>query len=220
MLAKDLITEEIPPLKLTDKGKKALAWMDEFKVSHLPVIKGVNYLGLISEAEILDMNAPDEGIGKSNPELIRYSISEEQHLFEVIKAISSFNLSVIPVLGIDGNYKGTIPLKHLMKVVSHLSIISELGATVVLEFNALDYSLAEVARIVESENAKILGSFVTSLPSSTKIELTLKINTQNISAIIQAFERFNYTISASFDQGDYSEGLKDRFDSLMNYLNI
>ena len=39
MIAIDLITDEIPPLMHSDTGEKALNWMEEFKVSHLPVIK-------------------------------------------------------------------------------------------------------------------------------------------------------------------------------------
>jgi acetoin utilization protein AcuB len=48
----------------------------------------------------------------------------------------------------------------------------------------------------------------------------VKVNATDLRAIIQTFERYNYTVMAKYDQADHEEHLKDRYDSLMNYLNI
>ena len=63
--------------------------------------------------------------------------------------------------------------------------------------------------------------YLNSVPDSTKLEITLKLNRIDIGPVLQTFNRYNYIISASFsDQDVYNEGLQDRYDSLMNYLNI
>lgn len=87
MQAIDLITDTIPPLKLSDSGSKALIWMDEFKVRQMPIVNNHKYLGLISEADILDLNTPDAPLEKHNLSLIRPFATKYQHIYEVIKLV-------------------------------------------------------------------------------------------------------------------------------------
>ena len=77
-----------------------------------------------------------------------------------------------------------------------------------------------MAQIVESDNAQILSSYVRTFPHSTKIEVTLKVNKVDISAIIATFIRYEYDVKATFNHVDDNDGSKDRYDSLMNYLNL
>ena len=107
-----------------------------------------------------------------------------------------------------------------MSVIAEMSVVSDMGGIVELELNVNDYSLAEVAQIVESNNAKILGSFITSHPDTTKIQLTFKTNRNDLGAILQTFNRYNYTVTAAFDTGGREEDVKNRFDSFMKYLDI
>ena len=126
----------------------------------------------------------------------------------------------IPVLNNEDKYIGNITLAYLMKVIAEMSVVSDQGGTIELELNANDYSLSEIARIVEMNDAKILGSFITSHPDSTKIQFTFKVNRIDLRPILQTFERYNYRVTASFDSGGHDDDLRDRFDSFMNYLNI
>jgi signal-transduction protein with cAMP-binding, CBS, and nucleotidyltransferase domain len=220
MLAKDLITDEIPPLKTSDTGLMAINWMDEFKVSHLPIVHKHEYLGLISDTDILDLNITDDELGKHKLSLIRPFVFENQHVYEVIKMISYLKLTVLPVLDENQNYIGLIPLTALLQQFATLAATREPGGIIVLEINLHDYSLSQIAQIVESNDGKILSCYVNSLPDSTKIEVTLKLNKEDLSAILQTFYRFNYTVKASFHQSQFSDDMKNRFDSFMNYINI
>lgn len=220
MLAKDLITEDVPPLKSTDTVEKASGWMDDFKVVHLPVLSGRNFIGIVEEQELLDKPNPDSILDDADINYIPGFVKESQHVFEVVKTVSDLNLSLIAVLDENDKYIGNITRANLMHVIAEMSVISDKGGTIELELNANDYSLSEIARIVEMNDAKILGSFITSHPDSTKIQLTFKVNRNDLRAILQTFNRFNYTVTASFDNGDYFDDLKDRFDSFMNYLNM
>ncbi|MES2396696.1 MAG: CBS domain-containing protein [Bacteroidota bacterium] len=220
MLAKDLITDEIPPLKTSDTGLMVINWMDEFKVSHLPIVNNHEYLGLISDTDILDLNITDEEIGKHKLSLIRPFVKENQHVYEVIKMISNMKLTVLPVLDENENYLGLIPLTSLLQQFSILAATREPGGIIVLEMNELDYSLSQIAQIVEGNDGKILSCYLNSLPESTRIEVTVKVNKTDISGILQTFNRYNYTVKASFHQSEFSDDMKNRFDSFMNYINI
>ncbi|MDA9563683.1 CBS domain-containing protein [Flavobacteriales bacterium] len=220
MIARDLITDEIPPLKPNESALKAMSWMDEFKVSHLPVVDKREFLGLISESDILDLKSTTNSINESGVPLINVFSYDYHHLFEVVKTLSDSNLTVIPVLNQQDQYIGSITITKLMKVIAEMSVVSDPGGIVELELNVNDYSLSEVAQIVESNNAKILGSFITSHPDSTKIQLTFKANRNDLGAILQTFNRYNYTVTAAYDQGNREEDMKERFDSFMKYLDI
>jgi signal-transduction protein with cAMP-binding, CBS, and nucleotidyltransferase domain len=220
MYARELISEDIPPLKTSDTGERALAWMDEFRVSHLPIVNNVDFLGLISESDILDFNSSSEPIGGHSLNLSRPYVFDYQHTYDVLKVMSSLKLSVIPVLNDKEQYLGLIHLSTLLQHFAEMASMKESGGLLVLELNLHDYSLSEIARIVESNDAKILSSYISSHIDSTKLEVTIKINRTDLSAIIQTFNRYNYTIKASFHQSEYVDDLKDRFDSFMSFLNI
>jgi hypothetical protein len=98
--------------------------------------------------------------------------------------------------------------------------IKENGAILVLEINQVDYSLAQIAQIVESNNARILSSYIMSSPDSTKLEVTLKINKTELTSIIRTFERYDYVISASFQKSQFYDDIQERYDSLLNFLKM
>lgn len=220
MLAKELITEDIPPLKHTDSVEKAIAWMDDFKVTHMPVLKGVTFLGVVEELQLLDAKNASMSLAEAGITYSQVKVFDNQHVFEVAKMISDHHLTLIPVLDASEKYIGNITLAFLMHVIAEMSVVSDPGGIIELELNVNDYSLSEVARIVEMNDAKILGSFITSHPDSTKLQLTFKVNRNDLAAIIQTFNRYNYTITGSFDNNDYNDDMKDRFDSFMNYLKL
>jgi acetoin utilization protein AcuB len=221
MLAKELISDVIPALNTSDTGVKALYWMDIFRISHLPIINNTEFLGLISDTDIYDMNSPDEPIGNHTLSLFSPYIREEQHVYEAIELISKLKLSVVPVLQENKNYLGMITAQRLMQFLGDLFAVKNPGGIIVLEINANDYSLTQISQIVESNDAKILSMYITSLPDSTKMDLTLKINRIDLTSIIQTFVRFEYIVKAQFMELDEMESLySNRYEQFMHYLNI
>ncbi len=220
MTAKDLITDEIPPLKHTDTGEIALRWMDEFKVTHLPVLKNDNFVGLISESDILDKLDLHETLDKLFDHLPRPYVFANAHIYEVLFRVSEQKISVVPILDTDESYLGCTSIHQLITMIANTGSIKEVGGIIVLEVNKHDYSLAQIAQIVESNNAKILSSYIMSSPDSTKLDITLKINQIELDRIIRTFERYDYTINASFQKSNFDDDLQLRYDSLISYLNL
>ena len=220
MVAKDLISNDVPPLKAGDDGKKALEWMDDFKVSHLPVIDKTSYVGLISDTDILDMNSPGDKVGKLKRALIKPFVFEYQHAYDVLKLYSALKISVIPVLDAKEHYLGVITPTQLLNYFSVMTAAQEPGSLVILELNQRDYSLSQIAQIAESNGAKIMSLFLTPHENSTQLDVTIKINLQNVAPVLQTFERFSYHVKASFSQSENNQNLQERYDALMHYLNI
>lgn len=220
MIAIDLITYDIPPLVHTDTGEKALIWMDEFKVSHLPVLKNGNFVGLVSETHILDKMNVSENLDVLFQHLPRPFVFSNAHLFEILSKISEFKISVLPILDEHEQYLGCTSIFELMTSIANTSSMKEKGGILVLEVNEFDYSMAQIGQIVESNDAKILSSTILSDASSTKLDITLKINQEDLTSIIRTFERYDYVVKASFQNGAGTEDLQWRYDVLMNYLNL
>lgn len=221
MVAKDLISEVIPPLKTSDLGQTALNWMEIFRVSHLPIVNNQDFLGLISDVNIYDMNQVDEPVGNHELTLIKPFVYSEQHIFEVIGLASRLKLSVVPVLDRKNHYEGVITTNDLIRHIAGISSMDQPGGIIVLDIVERDYSLTQIAQIVESNNIRILSMYITSPPDSMRLEVTLKVNTTDLSSVIRTFERYNYDVKTWVTTNDSMENLySERFDLLMKYLNI
>ncbi len=221
MLAKDLISDVIPALRTSDSGQKALYWMDIFRISHLPIVNNEDFLGLISDKDIYDYNMAEEPLGNHTLSLFSPYVTEDQHVYEVIELASRLSLSIVPVLSNNSHYKGVITQNDLIHYFADFSALKEPGAIIILEMSIHDYSLSQISQIVESNDAKILSLYISSHSSSTRLELTLKINRSDLTSIIQTFTRYNYTIQSTFmDHDDMDSLYENRYDMFMKYLSI
>lgn len=221
MLAENLISDVIPSVKSTELGQKALSWMDEFRVSHIPVVDDSKYLGLVSDKLIYDLNlleAPIEGI---LDKLDTSHAHKDQHVFEVAVVMYKLKLSVLPVLDDDHYYLGAITLYDLARRFSRLFSLQEVGGVIVLEMNVNDYSMVEISKIVEDNGAKILSSFLDRKPGTSNLDVILKLNKEELSPLIHAFSRYDYNIKAVYlDQSMLSDLYNDRYDQFMKFMNI
>ena len=219
MQASELISSSIILLHPDDDGSKALSVMDELKVSHLPVVRNNFYLGLISENEILQWQSTDELIKEHLPNLMAPFVLSSQHLFDIIEVLEVNSLSVVPVLSEEKKYIGAISNRKLLYTIAKSSAVQSIGGVIVLEMNQNDYSMSEIASIIESNNAKILSSYITSVPDSTKMELTIKVSITELDVIIADLKRFEYKVMASYNDGNSQDDMMERYESLIRYLN-
>lgn len=220
MLAKDLLNDDIPPLKTDDTPERAMAWMDEFRVTHLPLVNGTEFLGMISEDDLYDLDDASAPIGSHKLALVKPVLHPGQHAYDVLKLMAELSLDVIAVTDENGNYLGAVNLPRLAENLARMAAVREPGGILVLEVNNVDYSLAQIAQIVESNDARILSTYLAGTPDSNKVEVTLKINREDLSRILQTFSRYNYTVKATFHQSAYEEDLKQRYDEFMNFISL
>ncbi len=219
MTAEALITDILVPLRPSDTGEEALGVMNEFYIRHLPLVEDGQLLALFSEENILDAD-PMEEVGNYRRPHLPPSVFPDDHLYDVMRQLVENNLTVVPVINREGTYIGMVTGEDLLKFFAASGTFRDPGSIVVLEMNRHDYSLAEIARIVESEGAIVLSSFLRSFEDTSRIEVTLKLNSQSIGATLATFERFNYIVKASFNEKQLQDALRERYDSLINYLNV
>lgn len=221
MIAETILSNDIPPLMTSDSGLKAIAWMEEFRVNHLPIVNNRHFLGIISEEDIFNLNSPEDPLGNHELTLSNLHVKSYQHVFDVLRVMTDHRLTLIPVVDDAGNYMGCITRKEVLENISKISSVKDPGAIVILEMSQRDYSLAQIAQIVEAEDGKILNLYInTHDDDPLTIDLTLKINRTDLSAIQNAFMRYNYKIKALYHEAQFDDELKDRFDMLMNFLNM
>jgi acetoin utilization protein AcuB len=221
MIAQNLLSEVVPPLRLTDSGQKALNWMEIFRISHLPVVDGKRLVGLISDKIIYDLNIIDKPVGDYSDHLLSPHIRNNQHIYEVFNTISVLKLSAVPVIDLYDQYCGVITVFDLAQKFAELVAVSEPGGVIILELNSIDYSLSQIAQIVEGNDAKILSFYISPEVESKRMTITLKINVVDLSAIIQTFVRYDYNIIAVYmDDSVINNMYDDRLDQLMKFMNI
>jgi len=221
MLAKNLISDVVPGLKTSDTGVQALNWMEIFRVKHLPIVNHKQFLGLISDQDIYDLNDPEEPIGNHGLSLQKPFVGQNQHIYEVIELLSRLKLSLVPVLNDEKHFLGVITQDDLIREFANLSAMQHPGGILVLEMDEKDYLLTEISNIVEENHAKILSLYVSTNENTKQMSVTLKINTIDLTAIIATFNRYSYNITASYmNSEDMDEFYQDRFDEFLNYLNV
>jgi len=219
MKASNLISSSLITLHPDDDGDRALSLMDELRVNHLAVVRNSFYLGILSEKEILSWDKTDEFIEEHISELSAPSVIGSQHLFDIIQTVEQNSLSIIPVLDEEKHYLGAITNRKLLYTIAKSTAVQSVGGVIVLQMNQNDYSMNEISRIIEENDTKILSSYITSVPNAQKIEITLKLNKIDITAIVKDFDRFDYTLIASYNQDENNDDFLERYESLMRFLN-
>jgi len=217
MFAYQLISNEIFALKPSDSAANALVFMEDWQVKDLPIVQNLKVVGIVNE-QILLNNENENIVNVLNPTPIY--CYENTHFYDVLKIIFNSNLSTIPVVDSEQNFKGIIAAKDLAKLLYQNSSLNQDGGIIVLQMNANNYSLAEIARITEVNNAKILYAHVFPLADeNNNVQVSLKYNIVDLKYIIATFERFNYQIIYSSPNLNEDDSTNKKFDWLMKYLN-
>ena len=221
MLAKELLSDTIPPLNQDDTGIKALNYMEVFKISHLPIVNNGELLGVISDNDIYDLNIGTTSLKEHNFSFNKPYVYSYQHIYEILDVASSNKLTTVPVLNEQKKFVGLITIYDLVEYLADLTAIKEFGGIIELKMNNHDYVLSQISNIIEGNDAKILSLYVQSIPDSTEIKVTIKVNTKELSPIIQTLERYNYDVNALFSNNEkFMELYNERYDDFINYMNI
>ncbi len=220
MIAPNLISDSIKPLHLEDTGEEALIAMQEFNVSQMPVVDGNSYVGLITMEDVIDMKHLSKQLKEFVQSFRKPFVKDSAHIFDVMKSAIEFNVRVVPVINDEHKYLGLISAESCLRAFAVLNSVKDAGGILELEIPLNNYSLSEVAQIAEDNEAEILCLYTNVNQPEKKVEITIKVNTTEVSALVAAFERYEYTVQAIHNDVEYTEDLKDRYDSFMRYMNV
>jgi acetoin utilization protein AcuB len=220
MYAREIVTEGLKPLNNSDTGENAIVHMHEYNVNQLPVTEGDKYIGIIGMDDIITLKHLNDPISQLQTALKRPYVHENAHIYEVMKAAIEYNVKLVPVLSLDDKYIGLITAESCMRAFAKLQSVMDEGGIISLSIPVKDFQLSEIARIVESNGAQILNYYSDIDQKTSTINITLKLNTNELSAIIAAFERYEYEVQGVHQDESYQEDVKDRYDALMKYLDV
>jgi acetoin utilization protein AcuB len=221
MTAKDLINYMIPPLKPTDSLGKAREWMEELRVTELPVSDQGHFLGLLTEDHIINANQNDARVNDLGSLIEEAKISQEQHYYELLKTAYALGVRMMAVLDAELQYLGVVSVEDVVEAFANSSSVQNPGAILLLTMEMRDYSLSEISLIIENNEASILSSHILPHPTEqSKIQVTLKTNKEDITHIANNLEARGYHVSRSYNSISAGEGDQERFESLMHFLKI
>lgn len=220
MLLQQLLSPDMPTGAPSDNIDYISSLFFASKMQQLPMVDDGRYLGLLEEKDLPALQDEPERLNDHPYENFRPAISINAHPFEALRIMHQHGLSLLPVLNEEQEYAGSLTKEDLVKYLIENMGIDVTGGIIVLEMEPRNYSLSQVARICENEQVLILGAQVKTNVLTSKLELTIKTNTTDLSAVIQALERFEYTVLDTYGDQKIENDIVDRYKLLMNYINM
>jgi acetoin utilization protein AcuB len=219
MLVSEITQSSIPVLHYDDTVEEAIELLQQNNVQHLPVLNDDKYEGLLSLDELSTAQDSDT-IASLKNKFIHVSIPANQHFLTALKIIATANVSVLPVLSQNNEYTGTVSQQELLHALYTYLSCDEPGGIFVVEMDKQKFSVGELCRLVETNDA-----FVTQLNTQTEhlsglLIVTFKINKTEISDILATLQRYEYAVRYYFGEEYYENELKENFENLMSYLNV
>jgi Mg/Co/Ni transporter MgtE len=214
----EYINKDIKPLNSKNKITDAQELFLELPYTHFPVTENNVYIGCIRKEDAETLNAEIQ-IEENRQDFERFYARSNMSWLDVQELFSRNQSNLMPVLDDENNYLGYFEMEEIIRLFNETPFLKEEGGIVVVQKSGGDFSMSQVAQIVESNNAKILGMFISKIENG-KVEITLKTTLGGLNEIIQTFRRFEYEIISQHQEDSYIENLKDRSDYLDKYLNI
>ena len=213
----NIIRKDFVPPRLENSAINILATMEELKVSEIPIVNSdYQFLGLIEEKTILNMENLQEPLQFMQNQLKNIFIFSETNLFQTIRVFREYQLSLLPVIDLDKTYLGYIQPADIIAEIGSVNYDATTTMTIIVEKK--DYNLHEISRLIQENNGAILSFF--SQIKQDKLHLMILINCNNSQSIIRTLKRYDYQIIEQFSEQLKTGDLDDRFESFIKYLNI
>lgn len=217
---RDQIEKDVITISTTHTIREAMEAMESMMLHQIVVINDIVAVGILHWEDIYEIENKSQVISTNNIRDKNVGINGAMHLFEAARLIADNGWEVLPVLDASMNYEGCLRWDSVFAQISNMLAMNLSGSMLVLRRLSIDYSLAEIARICESNECRVISSGIMQEDGTNALIVTLKLDKYEIGGVIAAFERYEYEVIASFGDNEYKDFLKDRYDSLMNYLNV
>ncbi len=213
------IINDVPIRNSSEKVGDLQAVFNQLTYSHLPVENNGIYLGSISENDTRCFD-PEKTLEDYQYALEGFFVRDNNYWLDTLEAFAQNQCNILPVLDKDNNYLGYVELAEIINLFNETPFLNETGGILVVEKGFKDYSYSEICQIIESNNAHILGAFISKIENDLA-QITIKINeSSGLNAIIQSFRRYGYHIISDHQEDVFNKNLKDRSSYLNKYLNI
>ncbi|MGB4383142.1 MAG: CBS domain-containing protein [Bacteroidales bacterium] len=220
MFAKDFIYTSFITVKTSTTLKEAKELMNEWKVSHLPIVNNDILLGILNEDDLIGISDENTQLGNVELSTPIVSVQSDSHIFDILQFMGQYKLSICPVTAHNMQYIGSIIGVDFLHCLSPFMSLNNPGGTIILEIKPVDYTMAQIASIIESNDAHILATFIHADAEKNQLYVFIKIDKMDIAPIIQTFNRYDYIVYASYQEEEFYEELYRNYEFLMRFLNI
>ena len=220
MLTKELQSQTLPSLHLQDKVYQALQLMNDNHVTHLPIIDGDKYIGIISEDDLLQAENDNAELNTLQQSFAATAVKEDEHFLKAVQLAAENGISIVPIVTDENELVGTVAYTDLLRHASEFMSLNEPGGLIVLEMESNQYSFNEISKIIESNDAQITQLNTSNDSESGMMQVTIRINKAEVSHIVASFQRYDYNVKYFFGEELYANELRTNYDNLMNYLKI
>lgn len=220
MLTREIQSQSLPYLHLQDKVHLALQLMNDNHVTHLPIVEGDKYIGIVSEDDLLQSENDHAELNTLQQSFGSTSIKGDEHFLKAIRIAGENALSVLPVVEEENEITGVVIYSDLLKHAAEFMSLNEPGGLIVLEMDNKQYSFNEISRLVETNDAQIVQLNTSIDPRTGIMQVTIKVNKPEIAAIVATFQRYEYDVKYYAGEELYENELRNNYDNLMNYLKI
>jgi len=207
-------------IQKADSIQQALEKLQDMLCKELVVLNGDEYIGFVNESILLDADNDEAPISSIKINTAPIQLRFNQHPYDALVMTTVYNSSLVPILDQDNKYIGVSTQLDILKAISLIQSQNESGAIIVLSIRLHDFSLSQIAHLVESDNCRILNCATKINLESESIEVTLKVDKSNINALLNSFLRHNYIIMETHNTVAAFDDTAERYQQLMNYLNI
>jgi len=218
MTLQEFIINDIKPLNINDKVSDLKMMFNELTYSHVPIENEGVYLGCISENDAYCFEG-EKTIVDCNYALEGFFVRDTTTWLDILEEFAQNSCNIMPVLNDQNQYLGYYELNDIIGLFNETPFFAEPGGILIIEKGVTDYSFSEISQIVESNDAKILGAFISKMDSDL-VQITLKIGNSGLNDVIQTFRRYSYNIVSGHEEDTYIESLKERSEYLKKYLDI
>lgn len=186
--------------------------------SHFPVLEDGIFIGSIAADDVETFDTDKKAIDYKYT-LERFFARKSMIWLDLLEVFAKNHTNTVPVLDENNSYIGYYEMEDIMKFFKDTPFLKEPGGVIIVQKGIVDYSMSQITQIVESNNGKILGCFI-SEADMENVQITIKIGLGAMNEIIQTFRRYNYEIISEHQEDTYINSLKERSDYLDKYLNI
>ncbi len=214
----DYINKDIKPLDASETIANAQDFFLDLNYSHFPVVEKGVFIGSLSkdDAELLDSRTL---IQDNKYELERFYVRSSMIWLDVLEVFAQNETNIVPVLSDKNSYLGYYELEDVVRFFHETPFLREDGGILIIRKDITNYSMGQITQIIESNNARLLGLFVSKVDGDF-VEVTVKTSQSSLNDIIQTFRRYEYEIISEHQEDSYLQNLKERSDYLDKYLNI
>lgn len=220
MLTIDHINKNIPQLQLSDTVSKALHLINDYRVTHLPVVSEKKFLGLVSEEDLLDQEDDQLILEALQKYFIHDAILNDIHFLNAVEYSLKHDSSLVPVVNQQREYFGAITTSDLLKIMGNFAGADEIGGIIVLKIERAQFSISEISRLVENNNCHILHLNTQTDHSTGTFTVTLHVNSREIAALVASFERHEFEVVYHYGSEKFENEIDSNYSHLMKYLDI